>query len=534
MKKIYIILASALAMLSLSSCLKDTIQDTYLTEEKKSEISSENPDKVFAATLTGVYTNIQQACLDDLKHNYFGQKSFDYLTSLMGNDMIMTGQFAMSLYHYLMDYWQQDYVPTGNRWREYYDHIAAANTIIANIKEDGASAAALSYLAQAKAIRGYAYLQLANLYQRCYYVGADGTKWGKGLVYDWSEKPLVPLLTEETTGDQPRSSVKDVYALIISDLSDAVRIFSEIGATKTATTSDFDGCVASLYLARAYMNMHEWDKAIDAAQVVIDNCPVLTSEADILQGFSNVNLPDVVFACPITSDNATIYMSFFSQMDMFGDGYAGIGVWRAGCNTFVDRIADSDIRLEWFLCSRSQANSTFAPNKQVDYQSCKFIGCGRDALALVDGKWVGTGWELGGYIYLRSEEAHFIKAECLAHKDELADAKQVLKDIMVTRQPDYVANVASKADLIEEINFQKRVEFWGEGIEYLDNRRLNIPVDRSDENLGVNNHLAAAKTIKVGAEEMGMTYQLPISEIQNNKTLTDADQNSNDDLPAEN
>lgn len=77
-----------------------------------------------------MYNDMQQYVNVDLQDNYFGQKSFDYLTSLMGNDMIMTGRFGMSLYHYLLDYWQQNYDPTENRWREYYRVIANANHIL--------------------------------------------------------------------------------------------------------------------------------------------------------------------------------------------------------------------------------------------------------------------------------------------------------------------------------------------------------------------------------------------------------------------
>lgn len=36
----------------------------------------------------------------------------------------------MSLYHYLLDYWQQNYTPTNNRWKEYYRVIANANNIL--------------------------------------------------------------------------------------------------------------------------------------------------------------------------------------------------------------------------------------------------------------------------------------------------------------------------------------------------------------------------------------------------------------------
>ena len=523
MKNIYKLLITALAILSLSSCVKDLEPTAYLTENKKNEIANDDPEKEFAA---GIYTEIQSACASDVQHNYFGQKSFDYLTSLMGNDMPQDGMWGMSWYHYSLTYWGETRPMTYNRWVEYYTHIASANSVISTVVPEKASKAALSYYAQAKAARGYAYFQLASLYQRSYYCGCEDTKWGKGETYDWSEKPCVPLLTEETNGDQPRSSVKVIYNQIISDLSDAIRIFDEIGSTKTATTTDFDGCVAALYLARTYMNMHEWEKAQACAQIVIDNYDFLRSKDQILQGFSDLTLPDVVFGCDITADNSTIYMSWFSQMDMFGDGYA-CDIPRIGFKPLVDRIADNDIRLEWFLCDRSEANVTFALNKDIDYQSCKFIGCGRKNLKLQeDGSWLGTGWELGDYIYLRSEEAYFIKMECLAHLDNVTDAKKLLVDLMKTRQPDYTCTLSATADVIEEINYQKRVEFWGEGIEFLDNRRLNIPVDRTDETWGAenNNHYEGAKKI-VKAEDMGITYQLPIDEIENNKQLTPADQN---------
>ena len=81
---------------------------------------------------------------------------------------------------------------------------------------------------------------------------------------------------------------------------------------KTTDPTDFDGCVAANYLARAYMITHDWDKALTYAQVIVDNFPVLKGEDQILQGFSDINLPDVVYGCDITADNTTLYMSWFS------------------------------------------------------------------------------------------------------------------------------------------------------------------------------------------------------------------------------
>ena len=533
MKKIiWILLAAPLA---LAACSEDADVTAYMTEDQKNEIAAQSPDKVFAAQVNGMYSDLQSYVNSNVQHNYFGQKSFDYLTSLMGNDMIMTGRFGMSLYHHLLDYGAENYVPTSNRWREYYRMIDNANQILGSIAEDEASPAVLKYKAIALGLRGYAYLQLTYLYQFSYYVGADDTKWGKGAKYDWSQELCVPIVTETITGQQPRSTVAQVHEQLMGDLKESYDIFASIGMTKTSTPTDFDGCVAAMYLARAHMIMHQWDEAIKYSQVVIDNFPVLQGESQLLQGFSDTALPDVVFGCDITSDNTTTYMSWFSQMDPYGAGYAAIGVWRAGFKPLVDRIADNDIRLMWFNCDRSTGidyngrrvtllrdTGYGAP---VEYQSVKFIGAGRDAiLAGYDGDTGAAGWQLGDYIYLRSEEAYLMKIEALAHKGD-ASAVTELESFMKTRQPDYTCPVSAKADLLEEINFQKRVEFWGEGIEYLDNRRLIIPIDRTNATWGAaNNHMDGAK-LKIEQENTTLRYQLPISEIENNKMIPASDQN---------
>ena len=112
-------------------------------------------------------------------------------------------------------------------------------------------------------------------------------------------------------------------------------------------------------------------------------------------------------------------------------------------------------------------------------------------------------------------------AECLAHENKLTDATKALEDIMKTRQPSYACAATTKAELLEEINYQKRVEFWGEGIEFTDNRRLNIPVDRTSTDPH-NNHLD--KKTKVNQEAENFLYQIPVSEIENNKKINEEDQ----------
>jgi hypothetical protein len=76
-------------------------------------------------------------------------------------------------------------------------------------------------------------------------------------------------------------------------------------------------------------------------------------------------------------------------MDTYVDRYAGICVWRAALKPLVDRIADTDSRLQWFCCDPS-TGVTDAYGKRVtlirdtkypvsvEYQTVTFIGTGRD------------------------------------------------------------------------------------------------------------------------------------------------------------
>lgn len=541
MKKSKILMLALASMSLLSSCVDDADQSTYLTEQRRQELLGDDATGVIDAAVTAMYNDMQDYYMTDISHNYFGQKSFDYLTSLMGNDMVMTGRFGMSLNHYNCKYWAQSYAATANRWYEYYKCIDDANKILIalnNVDPEGESSLMQKYRAEALGFRGRAYLQLSYLYQQSYYVGCEDTEWGKGKHYDYSESKCVPIVTDKTEGDQPLSTVKQVMKQVTDDLEACYKIYENLGEIKTAANTDFDGTVAAMYLARAYMIMHQWDKALVYANAVCDNYPVLENENDLLQGFSSLNLTDVVFGCDITADNASVYRSWFSQMDAYGAGYAAIGVWRAGYGPFVDKIADDDVRLKWFCCDRSTGvdiegkrvtlQRDLQRKARCEYQSVKFIGAGRDAvLANADAIRRGgsaPGWELGDYIYLRSEEAYFMKMEILAHKNDLQGAKELLEQVMVTRQPsyEYKGDMTTQA-LIKEINFQKRVEFWGEGIEFLDNRRLNIPLDRTSEDPH-NNHYSGSR-FKIDQESRQFRYQIPIKEIENNKKLTPDDQN---------
>lgn len=77
---------------------------------------------------------------------------------------------------------------------------------------------------------------------------------------------------------------------------------------------------------------------------------------------------------------------------------------------------------------------------------------------------------------MRVEEMYLIEAEATAHYDE-ATGKSLLEAFMATRAPGYTY---FGTDLVEEIIFQKRAEFWGEGIVIFDMKRMDIGWSNAD------------------------------------------------------
>ena len=84
------------------------------------------------------------------------------------------------------------------------------------------------------------------------------------------------------------------------------------------------------------------------------------------------------------------------------------------------------------------------------------------------------------------------------------------------RDPYYATRVSSKDDIIEEIVFQKRVEFWGEGQTFFDIKRLNYSVTRGYSGTNWDDDLARFNT---NGRPAWMNYVIVRTESQNNQAL---------------
>ncbi|MCD8312983.1 MAG: RagB/SusD family nutrient uptake outer membrane protein [Bacteroidales bacterium] len=90
--------------------------------------------------------------------------------------------------------------------------------------------------------------------------------------------------------------------------------------------------------------------------------------------------------------------------------------------------------------------------------------------------YVGTATD---FPIMRIEEMYFLQAEIAAHTQSVSTACSLLENIVQTRNPGYSFSASSYEDFLEEYAFQKEIEFWGEGVNYFDAKRLELGIHRA-------------------------------------------------------
>lgn len=80
---------------------------------------------------------------------------------------------------------------------------------------------------------------------------------------------------------------------------------------------------------------------------------------------------------------------------------------------------------------------------------------------------------------IRVEELYFIQAEATMHTSGVAAAAAVIDPLLKQRNPMYAGiPTSSQEAFMEELIFQKQIEFWGEGVNFFDSKRLALGLHR--------------------------------------------------------
>lgn len=412
------------------------------------------------------------------------------------------------------------------RYSAPYKLIADVNTFVSSYPEDVTEQSALYMIAQARALRAYAYMQLAQAFQFSYTTAGD--------------KPCVPIVTEATVDftNNPRATVKEVYALIMSDLDYAVE---NLAGYARQTKANIDQNVAYGLRARANLNMANYAAAAsDAEKAAQGYTPASIAEVS-KPSFMDISEHNWIWGYDMTADLAQIGLDATSSSwlrSFSGNSYSAA----CQCYTLInkllyDKITAGDVRKGWWVDENLEsplldgltwlvdgAAKGDVANLEIDdvkmaflpYTNVKF-GCNT----------IGTVTNDEDSPLMRVEEMILIQAEGYAKSGNESKAIEILSNFVKTyREPDYSVDERGLS-LADEIWFQRRVELWGEGFGIYDTKRLNKPMVRFHDNESSTNQ-PSAFCFNMAADDGWLLMRFPQGEMDTNFGIVD---NTDGQLP---
>lgn len=486
-----------------ASCNSDQLETLPTTSISGSSITS-TPDAALVS-LNGIYRSMYTAGWSTTgnTHQCFGISAYNLMADVMGEDCIMSssgsGWFWYDCLYNVKPRYSSGAWRSYDLWNAYYTWISNANYIIAAEETMNGTPSEVNYvIGQAYAIRAYSYFMMAQSFARTY----------KG----HESEPCGPIYTEPTTPEtegKPRSTVKEVYDQIVSDINKAVELLN--GSTaKDKSHIGYD--VALGIKARIALVMEDWNAAKEAAEKAIQ---VSGAEVDFVKNFTGLNTvkaKNVMWGATVILDQVGMYASFFSHMDADAGAY-GESARKQINRELYAKMSESDSRLAWW-------------NVKDNYQQEKF-------------KFSDIKTWMGDYVWMRIEEMYITAAEAEARLGNESEAIKYLTEYMKYRDASYKCEKSGLAlgittdewtgSLLEEIIIQRRIELWGEFGRVYDIRRLKQGFRRTSA-MGWPDEALLANRPTDDPENYMWVLTIPQAEFDGNANMTlEKDQNPTGD-----
>lgn len=503
MKRIIkILLVTFIAVFTMSCVNEFEPQSDYVTKDQ-------------AANANGAYNNFVNSITSGLCGQFpyggssssaydFGYPSFYLERDIMGQDIFQNHQNWFDSWYtslHLGPTYRVSQLP----WTVYYKWIKSCNTVISlagdNPDETKANGAGIAY-----AMRALFYLDLARMYAPETYAKDKNAE-------------TVPIVTEKTLATEatnnPRATNEKMYEFILSDLDKAEKLIVNYNRNDvyTPNLSVVYGLKARTYLVMEdWINAKKYAKMAQAGYSIMDGSTYTNKET----GFNSPN-SSWMLACHYKSDDPGILendgdTSWGSQMILeidpvsSGCGYgANYGQFWLIDRHLYETMPETDFRKKCFVDFSIDNLSTKADklNALKDYTdypdwvyntgyntSADYKGVGglplkfRAAGGLAGRQNQKIGWTVAVPM-MRVEEMYLIEAEAAGMLNE-AEGISLLTAFAKTRDANYVYGTHSDAYgntatslFRNECWWQRRVEFWGEGLATFDIKRLNKGIIRS-------------------------------------------------------
>ncbi|MBR4995562.1 MAG: RagB/SusD family nutrient uptake outer membrane protein [Alistipes sp.] len=534
------IAALVCASVLMTSCIKDGLPEGGSATNEQVGASPFAADGVLTAMSTILMTNY--VGIGD--HCDFGLPSVFGATDRMCGEVIPTsGNMPDGNQYY--DRWQFALYTERNGldqngwgsplfYYNYYNFIYTTNSAIGIF-----SANPGPELAVAKAFRAALFLDMARMYDPlpAKAEGITGTN-----DYEIPAEVVgltVPIVTETSTiqelENNPRATREEMFEFILGDLKEAESLIGDYKSTNIGmpTKAVVYGLLARAYnwlgcFSDKYENVPTGNDAYKlAAQyarkaITESGCSIMNEAqfTDPTTGFCKANSAWMWGLQQSTDTVLNNILSFTAHMAtdaLWGYG----GGAQPGINALsYARMNDTDFRKKLYN-NPERDFSKIDPYTNLTEEEYEGGGKAMSSIApYASFKFHTNGGEKYDYSVgnvtdipmMRVEEMYLIEAEATAHYDA-AKGAELLTAFMAYRDSAYA--IPADADLVEEIIFQKRMEFWGEGISYFDMKRLNIGMVAGNE--GSNAPKDARFTTNGRAPWWNLT--IPLSAIQQNKGL---------------
>lgn len=497
MKLKYLMSLALAGSAALTGCKKEFLQTSpsqFTTPEQLAAAARQDP-KLLNGSIAGLYTTMFTAGVGGTTgHDDFGQKGVDIFTDMLQSDMVLGalnyGWYSnLARYQATIDFTRNEgYVP----FRYYYRQIFGANSVIDVLGGETVvptNATDKATMGQAKAMRAYAYFYLSQLYASGY---GDGTA------------KILPVYRNSKDLNKPKSTTKEVYDLMVADLTDAITLLE--GFTRSSKDQVDKNVAKGLlaYVLSARGTQADLAQVVTLTQDIMTAYPKTTAAQAVFNGtnaatagFNNVATASWMWGVDITLAQNLDLISWWGQIDQFTYSYAWAGDPKTIDRGLYDAIRTDDVRKGQF------ASPTAASFKLQPVN--KFFAPARTS--------GGQRQIVTDLIYMRADEFYLLNAEAKSRLGQDAAAKTVLTSFLSDRITDvsYI-NALSGQGLLNEIYLQTRIELWGEGKAYLAMKRNKANVVRGS------NHLFEPGA-NIAFTDPKLTFVIPQAEVLNNPNL---------------
>ncbi len=505
----------------MQSCIEENLPTSYATASQLN--NSESAQRLL--------NGLNAMMVDQFSYNKSYQTAYDWgypcqmvIRDILGGDMPVAGVngngSSGDFLSYIADNSYLSVFPLYT-YTYYYQLIANANTIIGNY--GGEDSNYKEYAGAALAYRALAYMDLARMFEykkTGFAIDNEASNvWGL----------TVPIVTESTTKNEakhnPRVPFYTMYRFLLNDLNTAEEDLKGFTRENKSTP---DLSVVYGLKARLWLEMGtRFDKAPDDLSTQLQH-------EDDTDGYANIGVT--------TAEKCYAKASEYAKKAIASNGYSPVTKeeWFNSKNGFCNANANQSwmwaasmgskemISYEWYIwtcwmCPESTAfswgpyfDSFHAIDKALydnigekDWRKKTWVApedANKDkvpngyATVLSDNNWKilpayaglkfhlkdgdAENYQVGlltDIPLMRMEEMYFIDAEATAHTSGVAFGKNKLESFMnAYRYTDgsYSCKASNMSDFIDELMVQKRIEFWGEGLTFFDNKRLAKQIKR--------------------------------------------------------